>query len=208
MPAPPASHMRAIARARFNDFALRAPRRVALGRYEAFIDGISEAVCAAWSRWQRVATLSGIRVEGTVASGGKVLGPAWAALILARAPRGSLWARRRSRVVANTLGEAWMAYLASIRVPSLEWYPSPASAADVPTPLKSLSQVSGYLNTMSLLTRMVMALGRPRAVLDVELCESIAEAFVQCFRAWHASTMVTGVIADGEVASMKPGGFK
>jgi hypothetical protein len=200
--------MRAIARARFNDFALRAPRRVPLGRYEAFIDGISEAVCAAWGQWQSVATLSGVTIDGAVASGGRVLGPAWAPLILARAPKESQWARKRSAVIATTLGEAWMAYLASIRVPSLEWYPSPASAANVPTPLESLSQASGCLNTMSLLTRMAMALGRRRSALDVEMLESVAVAFVQCFRAWHASTMVTGVTTDGEVASMKPGGFR
>lgn len=207
MPAPAASQMRATARARFNDFALRAARRVPLGRYEAFIDGIAEAICAAWSRWQSIATLSGVSVSGSVASDGRVLGPAWAPLILARAPRLTPWARKRSAVIATTLGEAWMAYLASVRVPSLEWYPARASA-NVPTPFRSLSQVSGCLNTMSLLGRMAAALGRQRAGMDVKLLWSIAEAFVQCFRAWHASTMVTGVIADGEVAGMRPGGFR
>jgi len=208
--------MRRVARERFNDFALRSPKRVRLARYGQFIDGICGAICSAWSRWQGQAALSGVCVEGTVASGGKVLGPAWAPLILERAPAGSPWARQHSQVVAQTLSHAWSAYLASMWTPSLEWYPSLAEGtaerlpvANQPVPLAALGQVAAGLDKMSLVSRMAMALGRPLEGLEAEMYECVAEAFVQCFRRWHAATRVTDVMAAGSgLAVMRAGGFR
>ena len=208
--------MRRVARERFNDFALRSSRRVRLARYEQFIDGMSGAICSAWSRWQSQAVLSGVRVEGKVASGGKVLGPAWAPLILERVPAGSPWARQHSQVIAQTLGDAWSAYLASIWVPSMEWYPVLAErteeappVANQPVPLAALGQVAAGLDKMSLVSRMAMALGRPLEGLEAEMYECVTEAFVQSFRRWHAATRVTDVMASGSgLAVMRAGGFR
>ena len=181
MPAPEVHLMRHVARSRFNDFALRSSRRVVRARYEEFIDGITETICAAWRQWQSQAVLSGVVVQGTIASGGKVLGPAWEPLILARAPAGSAWARRRSAAVARTLGEAWMTYVSTIRVPAL----APAPAPDAATPLKSLFQVTTGLDKMSLLSRMVSGLGTRPQGLDVEMFECLLEAFLVSFRRWR-----------------------
>jgi hypothetical protein len=208
--------MRRVARERFNDFALRSSKRLRLARYEQFIDGICGAICSAWSRWQSQAVLSGVRVEDKVASGGKLLGPAWAPLILERAPAGSPWARQHSQVVARTLGDAWSVYVASMWVPSLEWYPSLAEGtadappvANQPVPLEALGQVVAGLDKMSLVSRMALALGRPLEGLEAEMYECVMEAFVQSFRRWRAGTRVTDVMASGSgPAVMRPGGFR
>ena len=55
---------------------------------------------------------------------------------------------------------------------------------------------------------MALALGKRRKGLDSELLVSLAEAFVQCFRRWQATTMVTNVMARQGVGVMQPGGWK
>jgi len=188
MPAPSVYLLRHLARERFKDFALRAPRRAGQARLERFIDGICRAICAAWSQWQSQARLSGVVIEGDVARGGKLLGPALGPLILARAPTGSPWDRNRSRAIAITLGEAWSAWLGSIFVPAL---------AAGETPLSALGQTTARLNAMALVSRMALALGEPLKGLDGEMLQSVAEAFVRCFRRWHATTTVTEVMGSG-----------
>jgi len=210
MHAPSVHLMRRLARQRFQDFVLRAPRRYAVARYERFIDGMCAAVCAAWSQWQSQAVLSGVVIEGAIARGGKVLGPAWTPLMLARAPKEGPWERVRARVIATTLGEVWNAYLASIWVPELTWYPALGAVANVPAPLRSLGQATACLDTASLVSRMALALGKRRKGLDSELLVSLAEAFVQCFRRWQATTMVTNVMGTAAEGAgvMKPGGLR
>ncbi len=185
MPAPPAPLMRRLARERFGHFVLRARRRYAVARYERFIDGICEAVCVAWREWQSQAALSGVVVEGGVARGGRVVGPAWAPLILARAPKAGDWERRRAEAIAYALSEVWSGYLGSIRAPGL---------AAGTAPLCALGQVTACLETASLVSRMALALGPRRKGLDSQMFMSVAEAFVECFRRWQAGTrmQVTG----------------
>jgi hypothetical protein len=47
---------------------------VRLKQYEACIDGIAEAICAAWRHWQSLATLSGVVINGPVAAGAAASG--------------------------------------------------------------------------------------------------------------------------------------
>lgn len=182
MPAPAAQLMRRLARERFSHFVLRAPRRYAVARYERFIDGMCEAVCAAWQQWQSQAVLSGVAFEAGLARGGKVVGPAWAPLILARAPKAGDFERRRAAVIARTLGEVWSGYVASIRAPGL---------AAGTMPLSALGQVTACLDAASLVSRMALALGARRKGLDTGLFLSLSEAFLECFRRWHAASRVT-----------------
>lgn len=195
MPAPQAHWMRRLARERFHDFVLRAPRRVGQARCERLIDGICEAICAAWGQWQSQAALSGVVIEEAIARGGKLLGPALGPLILARAPKDTPWARRRAKAIGGVLGEVWNAWLNSIYVPAL---------AAGTTPLSSLGQNTACLNTMALLSRMALAMGRPLRGLDSGMLESVAGAFVTVFRRWHAETSVTARAAYGDLAQRNP----
>jgi hypothetical protein len=77
MPAPQAGWMRHLARERFRDFVLRAPRRVGQARCQPLIDGICEAICAAWEQWQSQAVLSGVVIEGAIARGASCWGRLW-----------------------------------------------------------------------------------------------------------------------------------
>ena len=182
MPAPSVHLMRRLARERFAHFALRAPRRAGQARSERLIEEICGAICAAWSQWQSQAALCGVEVQGEVARGGKLLGPALGPLILARAPAAGPWDRKRSKAIAVTLGDAWSAWLGSIRV---------AAPAAQETPLHSLGQTTACLNTASLVSRMALAMAGPLQGLDAGVFQSVAEAFVDCFRRWHATTMIT-----------------
>jgi len=195
MPAPSPHLLCRLARERFKDFALRAPRRAGRARSERFIDGICGAICAAWSQWQSQAVLSGVIVEDAVCRGGKLLGPALGPLILARAPAAGPWDRKHSKAVAITLGEVWSAWVGSISVPALV-------AAE--TPLGSLGQATACLNSMGLLSRMALALGEPLTGLDREMLHALAEAFVTVFRRWHAGTVVAARGGHGDLAQRKP----
>jgi hypothetical protein len=174
--------MRFLARERFGHFVLRAPRRYAVARYEGFIDGMCEAICAAWSQWQSQTLLGGLVVEGGRASGGKAIGPAWGPLILARAPKQSDWERRRAEAIAQALGEVWGGYVNSFRAFGL---------AEGKAPLSALGQAAACLEAASLVSRMALVLGKRRAHLDSEMFMSVADAFVQCFRGWQAGTRIS-----------------
>lgn len=182
MPAPSAGWMRFLARERFGHFVLRARRRYAVTRYERFIDGMCEAICAAWGQWQSQTLLGGLVVAGGLATGGKAIGPRWGPLILARAPKQSEWERRRAQAIAQTLGEVWGGYVNSFRAFGL---------AEGKAPLSALGQAAACLETASLVSRMALTLGGRPQHLDSEMFVSVADAFVQCFRQWQAGTRIS-----------------
>lgn len=234
MPAPKPRVMQEIARAQFRSFAVRisgeslatlipsrratppaantGPEEALLRQCEEFIDGICEAICSAWDQWQRQAALVGVMIEGAVASGGRVLSPRWEPLLLAGAPKGTVWAQKRSAAIAGALGAAWAQYQASISVPGLPWYPSFAAVAgpvaprtrNDPSPLAALTQTTAPLSRLRLQNQMVAGLQDRASLCEWEVFAAIAAAFERCFWRWCHSTLVTRVVGSGPVPAYSP----
>jgi hypothetical protein len=208
-------------------------QKMNIATYGGFIDGICDAICDAWGKWQNLATMAGVMVNAITASLGQVVGPPWTPFIMLQAPKTKPMQMKYWAAVANVLGPAWLSYTATIKIPGLPLYPlfalcpSPVAppTMNVPVPIASLTQVKVSLTPALLKQQMVAALADPRAPYQNELFESICDAFDKMFTAWQVSTMLTNMVATGPVpsmalpipvpgpvtggvATMPPGGFK
>lgn len=186
--------------------------RMLSDKFTTFIDGISSAICSAWSQWQAAASLSAVIINAVTASGGIVAGPPLMALILASAPKGSPQELKFSTAIAQAIGMGWLAYTATIKVPGLPWYPlfatvpSPVAppTPNVPVPVAALTQVTTSVSKAMLKNSMIANLADPQALHAKELFDSIADAFEKCFQIWQTSTQVTNVLGTGPVPTFAP----
>lgn len=187
-------------------------QKMLIAKIGEFIDVTCDAICAAWSQWQSAASLVGVIINAVTASGGQVVGIPWTPLILANGLKATPQQLRYTSAVATTLGTAWQAYTATIKVPGLPWYPlfaacpSPVAppTPNVPCPVAALTQVEVSLQPALLKQQMVAALGDPGAPYHGELFEAIIEGFSKSFLTWKTSTMVTNVLGAGPVPTFAP----
>ena len=181
-------------------------------QFEAYIDGICNAICAAWSQWQMAATIVGVVINAVTATGGQVVGPPLTPLILANAPKATPQETKYSNAIAQAIGTGWQMYTSSIMVPGLPWYPAfaafPSPVApptpNVPAPLMALVQVTVPVSKNVLKGQMIGNLGEPDALHHKELFDCIADAFEKCFQIWQSATMVTNVLGTGPVPTFAP----
>jgi len=181
-------------------------------RFQAFIDGICDAICSAWGQWQSSASLLGVIINAVTAVGGQVLGPPLTPLIMSTAPKSTPQELKYSIAVAQAIGLGWTAYTATIKVPGLPWYPAfaavPSPVAppmpNVPMPVIALTQVTVPVSKNVLKAQMIGFLGDPTALHHVELFDCIADAFEKCFQIWQLATLVTNVLGTGPVPSFAP----
>ncbi|MDQ3367687.1 MAG: hypothetical protein M3680_19875 [Myxococcota bacterium] len=178
----------------------------------AYIDGICDAVCSAWSQWQATASMTGILVNAVTASMGQIVAPPLAPLILAAAPKLTPMEMKYATAIANTLSAAWLTFTATVKIPGLPFYPAFAAfpgplappMPNVPVPFAVLTQVPISISTNTLKMQMVAALGDVQAPFHAELFEAIAHAFEQCYNLWKVSTMVTNVLGTGPIPTFAP----
>ncbi len=177
-----------------------------------FIDGISDAICSAWSTWQSAATMVGVVINAVTAVGGQVVGPPMGPLILAQGPKTKPNHMKYTSAVANTIGTAWLSYTATIKVTGMPWYPAFAAlpmpvappTPNIPCPVIALTQVKASLAPAVMKQQMVGMLGDPQAPHHQELFDCICDAFDKVFTIWQASTMVTNVLGTGPVPTFAP----
>ncbi len=181
-------------------------------KFDAYINGICSSIASAWSQWQSMASLLGVIINAVTAAGGQVVGPPWAPLILASAPKSTPQEAKYSQAIAQAISDGWTTYQSTIMVPGLPWYPAfaavPSPVAppmpNLPTPVISLTQVTVSVSKSMLKAQMVANLGDPRALHHQELFDCIASSFEQCFLMWQTSTMVTNVLGTGPVPTFAP----
>jgi hypothetical protein len=179
--------------------------------YGKFIDSICNGICAAWTNWQSLATMTGVVINAVTASLGQVNGPPFAPLILASASNQSRQQLKFTTAVANTISSAWQTYT-PIKVPGLPWYPAfgafagPAAPAmpNVPCSIAQLTQAPASLQPAVMKQQMVAALADPQAPFASELFDAICDAFDQSFKLWQTTTMVTNVVGTGPVPTFAP----
>jgi hypothetical protein len=144
--------------------------------------------------------------------GGQVVGPPMGPLILASAPKATPSEMKFSNAIANAIGNGWLTYTATIKVPGLPWYPAfaalPSPVAppmpNVPCPVIALTQVPTSVSKSVLKAQMIGLLGDPMAKHHKELFDSVADAFEKCFQLWQTTTMVNNVIGTGPVPTFAP----
>jgi hypothetical protein len=179
--------------------------------YEAFLDKISDAICAAWGQWQSMATIVGVVINGPIAMGGQVIGPPWAPLILARGPVQNPEALKMTNTIANVLGTAWLTFTATVKVTGMPWYPAfaavPSPVApptpNIPCPLAALTMIPMSIGANILTTQMVAQDGG-LSNDHKRVYAAVADAFEKTFNVWKVSTMVTNVLGTGPVPTFAP----
>jgi hypothetical protein len=190
-------------------------QKMHIAKIGSFIDGTCSAICSAWDKWQKAATMTGIMVSGPVASLGQVVGLPLQPMILADAPKGSPMELKYSNVIATVISTAWLAFTATIKIPGLPLFPMfalfpgpvvppPGIPNPTPVPIGLLTQMPMSISTTALKGQMVGQLGDPRAPFHAELFESIASAFEQSYNTWKLTTMVTQVMGLGAVPTFAP----
>jgi len=206
-PFPPALFMSASA----NKYHCDTARHVSDG-FTAYIDGVCSAVCAAWSQWQSIATMTGVVINAVTAAAGQVAGPLLMPLIMASAPKSTPMELKYSNAIALAVSTGWLSYTATIKVPALPWYPAfaavPSAVApptpNIPSPVAALAQVTVPVSKAVLKAQMIGNFAYPTALHHSEFFDSIADAFEKCFQIWQTSTMVTNVMGTGPVPSFAP----
>lgn len=194
-----------------NRFHVETQRAIShsLGEY---IDGICAAICSAWIQWHVSASINAITVNGAIASGGRVLGPAWLPLIMPLAPQRTSIMHRYSTAIATAISDGWQRYQTTIKIPGLHYYPEFAAypgpfappKPNVPMPVADLAQVTKPISRTVLKAEMVRVFDHPHAQFADELFECIAGGFEQVFIRWQKVTMVTKVLGSGPVPNYAP----
>jgi len=187
-------------------------QKMHIGKIGGFIDGMCEAICSAWSKWQSTATLVGVVIAGPTASAGQIVGPPWTPLILASAPKSTPMEMKYSNVIATVIGTAWLTFTATVKLAGMPWYPAfallPSPIApptpNIPCPFAALVQVPVSISAPILKAQMVAQLADPMAPFSNELFESFADAFEKTYNLWKVSTMVTNVLGTGPVPTFAP----
>jgi hypothetical protein len=180
--------------------------------FEKYIEGICAAIWSAVDIWTSTATIQGVMIFGPTASVGAVVGPPLTPLILAQGPKGTPQEIKYTAAIANAIGNGWLAWQNSIKVPGLPWYPAfaafPAPVAppmpNVPTPLISLTSVDATLSPGALKGAMTGNLGDPTALHAEDLFDAIAKAFNTVFTTYKATTIVKNVLGTGPVPTFAP----
>ncbi len=178
------------------------------GCRKAATAGVARAV----ARWQSQAVLKDVVINGPKAFGGSIAGPALQPLI-EQTMAGAGVPAAVAKAFAAPVSSAWSAWVSSLRVPGMDWYPTFAAfpgpvappAPNVPTALLALGGNTGPLSAASLGASIRKALGA--RANDPEAAAAIKE-FVNDFEArfaqFRAGAMVTKVIGTGPVPTFAP----
>jgi hypothetical protein len=187
-------------------------QKMLMAKFGEFIDKMAESICNAIGTWMGAASMTGIIVNGITASGGQIVGPPLAPMIIAQAQNKTPMQLKFTTAIANVISQAWMSYTATIKIPGLPMFPSflavPLPMApptpNVPFPISALTQVPTSLTPALMKQQMVAALGNPTANFTNELFESLCHGFDQVIKVWQTSTMLTNVIGTGPVPTFAP----
>lgn len=178
-------------------------QKMLIAKVGDFIDKSCSAICSAWGQWQQTATFTGFIVAGPMVTVGMLVGPPLGPLILASMPMNTPAQARYSNAIANTIGNAFMAWSVTVKCPGLPFYPAYSAVAvpvappmpNVPFPLATFTSAPNLVSKDLMKPQMIAALGDPQAPFHPQLFESISTAVETCFTTWLASTMVNNVMA-------------
>jgi hypothetical protein len=169
-----------------------------------YLVGVSGAITEAVGIWKVTASLTEVKINACIASGGKVQGPGMEHLISTRAPRNTPWSINLSNAVSRGIHNCWKDWERSLSVPNLPWYPVFAAypgantppVPNIPSPLAAMRQSLDCFKPSTLLTQMKAKLnGSPAA--GPEILAALAEGVSTAFFVWIPTQMITEVIGQG-----------
>ncbi len=164
-------------------------------------------VALAVAKWQSQAALNNVVINGHMAVGGSVTGPALHPSIERTMTEAGVPAAV-ANAFASSVSNAWSVWASSLRVPGLSWYPTFASypgpvappTPNVPTPLPVLGGNPEPLSAASLKASIRNALGtRASDLKALAAINEFAEDFAARFTKYRAIVMVTNVLGTGPV---------
>ncbi len=189
-------------------------QKMLTAKYGEFIDGICEAICFALQQWQTTATMAGIIINAVTATGGQLVGPPLAPLILShpQVPMKTPMQIKHTMAIANVLSMSWLSYTATIKLPGLPLFPAFAAfpgpmappMPSVPTSLAALIQVPVSVSLAAMKPQMIGMFADPMAPYHKELFESVIDGFDKCFQIWSKATMVTNIMGMGPIPTFAP----
>ncbi len=176
--------------------------------YEAFIDGICDAICSAWQQWMSLACIPAVTIlanVGTLTPGG-IVAPPLMPLAFCQAPLTKPTLIPYSTAVCTAIGNAWttwsMGFSGVLQFPpTFATCPSPfhPPTPNIPMPIKMVGASPGeaMLAVPMLKNSMMGLLGNPMAPHAAELFESIATGYKFMFDQWVMTTQITNVMGMG-----------
>lgn len=162
-------------------------------------------------QWRGQAMFTGIKINGPVASGGRVTGPGIGGPIV-DALKGAGMPNDAAQHFGHAVEGAWRDWTGSVHVPDLPWYPAFAAVAlaiappmpNVPTPISRLAHDPGKLNGLA---------GAIKGSLGTAKDWPGGAAAIDDFAAWlkgsaegwfQGGCMITNVVGKGPVPAFAP----
>jgi hypothetical protein len=117
-----------------------------------------------------------------------------------------------TNAIATAIGNGWLTWQSSIKVPGLTWYPAfaafPAPVAppmpNIPMPLVTLVSVDASLAPGALKGMMMGTFGDPTALHAADLFDAVSQAFNSVFMTYKLSTIVKNVLGTGPIPTFAP----
>lgn len=157
------------------------------------------------------AYLTGVKIMGPAAIGGKLVGPSIAPMIFAQVIGAGAPARVAS-AFSKAAGKAWQGWVSKVSVPGLLWYPSFAAwpgpmappTPNVPTPLMTIAP-GASIDAGKVSSSIISSLGslaeEPGAQSAVN---NFATLFSVGFSIWIVTKQVRNVLGKGPIPSFAP----
>lgn len=197
-----------VARQRFQQ--VQPPAGTDRNRFKAYVEGMCQAINQALQIWRASACLDGVRINGPVASGGKLRSVALEPLILQRAPAG--W-EAYSRAIAAGVHNQFTSFANEVSVPGLPWYPAFAAfpgpmappAPNVPCSLMALAAAAArHLKEGPITDAIWNKLPGPKPALGKEVAAAIAAGIERAAYPWLSAQKVMNVLGKGPIPTYAP----
>jgi hypothetical protein len=185
------------------------------GQFEAYIDGVCDAICSAVDFWRGLAKFKDLKIMAVSAIGapGCLDGPATKPMILAQAPKASANEAKYSKAIATHFSEAFKKWADKVTVPGLPWYPAFAAfpgpmappMPNVPTPLIACpSPMMSEMTPNQLKSGFVNKLGDSKAQHHEILFDALGKGIGAVFTTWLPQQQVMNVMGKGSIPTFAP----
>lgn len=210
MPALDLTMMRSIARSKFQNAAL--PEGTGRkGDYFIYLDAVCLALQQAFEVWRTSASLSGVVINGPIATGGRLSGPMLGRLIRGYAPGGT-W-EPYSRAIAGGVHNQMRSFENSAAVPGLPLFPAFAAFPAWSAPpmqsrstslLSICSAAAAQWEPARLYKEILANAPNPKPTSLEKVATAVAEALGGAVPAWLRTTMVVSLKGSGPVPNFAP----
>jgi hypothetical protein len=177
-----------------------------------------EAICLSlqhvFEKWRPQAYFTGIVINGSTATGGRIEGPSLDSFAGAvpGLPALSQWGKTLLDGVVAGFASAWSDYARTVYVPGLPWYPafavwtagaSTPPMPNVPCPFIGLGSQDALISSNGLDMTM-RAKGAMNTPYQVEVYTAVADVLGSALQIWRASQIVQNVMGMGQVPTWNP----